>query len=599
MSIFRDRLSEEKKSPAASFRARLLIAMMLVVAGLTGAGLYVAQRNATGALEQDLQRAFQADLAALHNVEEIRYAALAERCRALVAKPRLHAALEDNALDLLYPSAKDELRDIMQDEKNPQPDEISGVPHARFYRFLDHAGAVLAPPNPEDVGPLRVDEEQQLALKILPQAPQIGYLLRGAGTGGETIDEIIALPIISTETNEVIAALVIGFKPLEVVQKRGAEEMKSGIWLNGWLHLPALSEAARAAVDQEMTRLLAANQTERSSRIEIDGDPHLLFFKMLNPNSTFAAAYEVSVYPLKGALGRQRRLRWQILGAGAVLLLIGFVASHLIAKRLSAPVAKLAIDSEENRARRKRVEAALVSKQEELQRSTRFSADASHQLKTPVTVLRAGIEELLRRENLEPGIYDELSSLHHQTYRLTGVIDDLLLLSRMDAGRLKIEFSAVELSKLVEEWLDDLNALPDPLGLDVKAHLPEGLFIAGEQRYTSLILQNLLENARKYNRPGGRIHVTAREENGAVYFTVGNSGPAIPGEMQPHIFERFSRGPNGETVAGHGLGLNLARELVRLHGGELKLVSSDDDWTEFEVRFRRAAAAATNFQRTA
>src|SRR4051795_1117668 len=180
-SIFRDRLSDEKKSPAASFRAKLLIAMMLVVAGLTAAGLYVAQRNATGALEQDLQRDFQSALAALHNVEEIRYAALAERCRALVAKPRIHAALEDNALDLLYPSAKDELRDIMQDEARPQPDEIAGVPHARFYRFLDRTGAVLPPPNPGEVGALRSDEEAQLALKALPQTGQIGYLLRNAG----------------------------------------------------------------------------------------------------------------------------------------------------------------------------------------------------------------------------------------------------------------------------------------------------------------------------------------------------------------------------------------------------------------------------------
>ena len=573
---------------------------MLVVAALTATGLFVAQRNATHALEQDLQRDFQADLDALHKVEELRYAALAERCRALVAKPRIHAALEDNALDLLYPSAKDELRDIMQDEAHPQPDQIAGVPHARFYRFLDRAGAVLPPPNPAEVGILRADEEAQLALKTLPQTAQIGYLLRGAGTAEETIDEIIALPITSTETNEVIAALVIGFKPLDVVQKRGAEEMKSGIWLNGWLHFPVLTESARGAVDKEVTHLLAANQIERSARIEIDGDPHFLFSKRLNPQSAFPAVYEVCVYPLKPALARQHRLRWQILGAGAVLLLGGFIASHLIARRLAAPVAKLAIDSEENLARRRRVEAALASKHEELQRSTRFSADASHQLKTPVTVLRVGIEELLRRENLDPAMYDELSSLHHQTYRLTGVIDDLLLLSRMDAGRLKIEFSPVNLSQLVDEWLDDLNALPDPLGLDVKTHIPAGLLISGERRYTSLILQNLLENARKYNRAGGRIHVTGREENGSVYLTVGNTGPAIPPEMQPYIFERFSRGANGEKIAGHGIGLNLARELARLHGGELNLVSSDNEWTEFEVRFRPAdKAAAANLQPTA
>jgi signal transduction histidine kinase len=169
----------------------------------------------------------------------------------------------------------------------------------------------------------------------------------------------------------------------------------------------------------------------------------------------------------------------------------------------------------------------------------------------------------------------------------------------MDAGRLKIEFGSVDLSQLVEEWLDDLNALPDPLGLEVKTQVPRGLSISGERRYASLILQNLLENARKYNRSGGRIHVTGREENDLVYLTVGNSGPVIPPEMQPYIFERFSRGANGEKIAGHGIGLNLARELARLHGGELNLVYSDNEWTEFEVRFRPAEHSTANSFRPA
>jgi signal transduction histidine kinase len=587
----------ERKSQASSFRAKLFLAMMLVVSGLTASGLYLVERNAVAGVQRDLQRDFQAELAALHNVEGLRYAALAERCRLLMEKPRIHAALEDNALDLLYPSAKDELRDIMQSETNPEPEQLSGVPRARFYRFLDRTGMMLPPPNPIEVGSLRPEEEAQLGLNPLPQTPQIGYLLRRQGTAQETIDEIIALPITSTESNEVIAALVVGFKPLEVAQKRSGDGMKSGIWLNGWLHLPALSKSARTAIGKEMARLAAApNSAERSSRMEIEGEPYLLFFKRLNPESAFPAVYEVCVYPLANAIARQARLRWQILGAGAGLLFLGFAASHFIAKRFAAPVAKLAVDSEENRVRRKRVEAALASTHEELQRSARFSADASHQLKTPVTVLRAGIEELLRRENLDSTVYDELSELHHQTYRLTGVIDDLLLLSRMDAGRLQIEFNPVNLSQLIEEWLDDLTALPDPLGLEVKTHVPPGLYIAGERRYASLILQNLLENARKYNRAGGRIQVSARADDGWAYLTVGNTGPSIPVEMQPYIFERFSRGANGEKIAGHGLGLNLARELVRLHGGELGLVSSDEKWTEFEVRFRLAQPPAANSQ---
>ena len=586
---------EEEKSHAASFRAKLFVAMMLVVSGLTATGLYLVERNTAAEVQRDLERDFQTELAALHNFETLRHAALAERCRALAAKPRIHAALEDNALDLLYPSAKDELRDIMQKPATPEPDQPTAEPRASFYRFLDRTGTVLPPPNPAEVGILLPEEEAQLALKPLPQTPQIGYLLRTRGTPEETIDEILALPIASTESNEVIAALVVGFKPLEVGRRPGGTEMKSGIWLGGWLHLPALSESARAVIAGEVARLAAApNSAERSSRIEIEGEPHFLFFKRLNPESAFPAVYEVCLYSLKNAIARQRGLRWQILGAGAALLLGGLVATHFLAKRLSAPVAKLAVDSEENRARRKRVEAALATTHEELQRSTRFSADASHQLKTPVTVLRAGLEELLRREDLQPAVYDELSALHHQTYRLTGVIEDLLLLSRMDAGRLQIDFNPVNLTELIEAWLDDLNALPDPLGLEVKTQVPPTLYIAGERRYTSLILQNLLENARKYNRPGGRITVTAKQDDAWAYLTVGNTGPAIPVEMQPLIFERFSRGANGEKIAGHGLGLNLARELVRLHGGELRLVSSNEKWTEFEVRFRLAQQPTVN-----
>jgi signal transduction histidine kinase len=584
---------EEKKSHPASFRAKLFAALMLVVFGLTAIGLYLAERNAAAETRHDLETDFQAELAKLHGMEELRYAALAERCRALIDKPRIHAALEDNALDLLYPSAKDELRDIMQEENGAGPAPASRAPQARYYRFLDRQGAVLPPPNPNDVGVLRPEEEAQLSLKPLPQTPQIGYLVRKNGTDEEIIDEIIALPIRSTETNEVIAALLVGFKPIEVAEKRAGKGMRSGIWLNDSLHLPGLSESGRRAISLEMMRRLASpNSAEQSSPIQVDGAPHVLFYKRLNPVSVFPPVYEVCVYPLEKVLARQRQLRWQILSAGAALLLAGFVASHLIANRLSAPVAKLAVDSEENRVHRRRAEAQLASKHEELQRSTRFSADASHQLKTPVTVLRAGIEELLGRENFPPEVYDELSALHHQTYRLTGVIDDLLLLSQMDAGRLQIEFNPVNLTQLIEEWLDDLSALPDPLGLEVKTEVPPALYISGEKRYASLILQNLLENARKYNRPGGRIHVGAKADNGWVYLTVGNTGPAIPVEMKPFIFDRFSRGANGEKVAGHGLGLNLARELVRLHGGQMRLVSSDEKWTEFEVRFKAAEETA-------
>ena len=572
---------QSRDKDIARFRTRLFTAMMIIVATLTALGLYLAQRKVTADAERNLQQSFQAELSSLHKLEELRHAALADRCNALAAKSRIHAAIEDNAIDLLYPSAKDELRDLMEGEE-PPPEKAAQSLHAKFYRFLDSKGAVIKPLNPSDVGELDAKTEAQLALDKLPDRQQIGYIRQNTRNGGGFIDEVIAVPIFSTDTGDVISALVIGFKPLEVEAKHTG--MKSGIWANGKLHLPALPTSTQASLNDKLAGELAyADKSENYFRVDVGATPQLLFYKRLNPASLFPPAYEICVYPLAHSMAQLHRLRWQIGGAGALLLLAGFAASHLVALRLSAPVKKLALDSEENRAQRKRAEAALASAARELERSTRYSADASHQLKSPVTVFRIGLESLLGREDFKPEVYEELSTLLHQTHRLTAVIEDLLLLSRMDAGHLQIASAPVDLSQLVNEWLDDLGALPDSPDVKIEKEFSAGLLIAGEKRYTSLIVQNLLENARKYNRPGGRIRVSANGNGSDVVLTIGNTGRTIPpGE---DIFERFHHSSNPSAASGHGIGLNLARELARLHGGDLRLLRSGNDWTEFEVRF--------------
>jgi signal transduction histidine kinase len=575
-------MSPAKQSrDVARFRTQLFTAMMVIVATLTGLGFYLAQQKVTADAERNLQQSFQAELSSMHSLEELRHAALADRCDTLATKSRIHAAIEDNAIDLLYPSAKDELRDLMEGDE-PPPEKAARSLHAKFYRFLDTKGAVIKPLNPSDVGELDAKTEAQLALDKLPNKQQIGYIQQNNPNGGGFIHEVIAVPIFSTDTGDVISALVIGFKPLEVEAKHAG--MKSGIWANGKLHLPALPASAQASLNDKLAGELAkAGKSENYFRVDVGGASQLLFYKRLNPASLFPPAYEICIYPLADSMAQLHRLRWQIGGAGALLLLGGFVASHLVALRLSAPVKKLALDSEENRTQRKRAEAALVTAAQELERSTRYSADASHQLKSPVTVFRIGLESLLGREDFKPEVYEELSTLLHQTHRLTSVIEDLLLLSRMDAGHLQIASAPVDLSQLVNEWLDDLGALPDSPNVKIEKEFSPRLFIAGEKRYTSLIVQNLLENARKYNRPGGRIRVSAHGNGSDVVLTIGNTGSTIPpGE---NIFERFHHSSTPSAVSGHGIGLNLARELARLHGGDLRLVRSGNDWTEFEVRF--------------
>jgi signal transduction histidine kinase len=577
------------KRRVTRFRTKLLAAMMLVISAVTAFGLYLAQRNVTAAAQRDLQQNFQAELSSLDKVQELRNAALAERCRSLALRPRIHAALEDNALDLLYPSAKDELRDLMEGEE-PSPDQATPSLQAKFYRFLDSTGAVLSPPNPKDVGELDPKAEAQLGLKKLPEAQQIGYIRENSDAADEIVDQVVAVPIFSTETGDVISVLVVGFRPIELTRKGAGAGMENGIWVNGQLHLPLLSKSAEAALSGQIAKALPNSASAQNNfTVTVNAAPHLLFYKRLNPDSLFPPAYQICVYPLADSMAQLHRLRWQIGGAGALLLFGGFVASHFVAARLALPVEKLALDSEENRAQRKRAEAALASTSEKLKRSTRYSADASHQLKSPVTLLRAGLEGLLAHEDFKREIYEELSALLHQTHRLSGVIDDLLLLSRMDAGHLELESQPVNLSQIIEEWLDDLDALPDSPDVKIEKDLPANLYIVGERRYTSLIVQNLLENARRYNRPGGLIRVIAHREGGEVVLAIGNTGPSIPRDAQEHIFERFHHSSTGSDVSSHGLGLNLARNLARLHGGDLRLVGSEKDWTEFEARFRIAA----------
>jgi signal transduction histidine kinase len=581
--------SQPNKRGVARFRTRLLAAMMLLVSAMTVSGLYLAQFNVTATAERDSRENFQAKLSSLGKLQKLRRVALAERCSVLASRSRIHAALEDNALDLLYPSAKDELRDLMEAEE-PSPEQAAASLHAKFYRFLDATGAVLSPTNPRDVGELNAKAEAQLALKKLPDTQQIGYIRENADAEDETVDEIVAVPIFSTETGDVISALVVGFKPFEPTGN-GAAGMRSGIWLNGQLHMPSLSKPSQSTLGSEITKAITnSDRAQNNFRVNVDGTPQLLIYERLNPTSLFPPAYEICIYPQVDSMAHLHRLRWQIGSVGVLLLLGGFVASQFVAARLSRPVEKMAVDSEKDRAQRKRAEIALASTSEKLKRSTRYSADASHQLKSPVTVLRVGLEGLLHRDGFKPEIYEELSALLHHTHRLTGVIDDLLLLSRMDAGHIELDSKPVNLSQIIEEWLDDLGALPDSPDVKIEKRFPNDLCIAGEKQYTSLIVQNLLENARKYNRPGGFIRVTAVKTNGEIVLTVGNTGHPIAPDAQEHIFERFHRGGSPSHVSGHGLGLNLARQLARLHDGDLRLMRSEDDWTEFEVRFLAANA---------
>jgi signal transduction histidine kinase len=218
------------------------------------------------------------------------------------------------------------------------------------------------------------------------------------------------------------------------------------------------------------------------------------------------------------------------------------------------------------------------------EQAARFSADASHQLKTPIAVLRAGIDEILDQPGISPEQRDRIADLLQQTRRLTSVAENLLLLSRADTGRLALRATEFDLGKLLEGSLEDARILGAGSNLQIEANIPETLPMNGDREMISLTVQNLVENAVKYNRPGGKILVSAENHDHVVEICVGNNGAGIPQERAPHVFERFYRARGNEQTPGHGLGLSIARELARAHGGDLTLARSQPDWTEFCLR---------------
>jgi two-component system heavy metal sensor histidine kinase CusS len=230
--------------------------------------------------------------------------------------------------------------------------------------------------------------------------------------------------------------------------------------------------------------------------------------------------------------------------------------------------------------------------QSSFEQSVRFSAEASHHLKTPISVLRAGIEEILTDPDTPAKQQTRADALLHQVHQLTSIAENLLLLARADAGRLELLRERFDLSEVLRGMCEDASVMAEAEGLEMEAKLPPELPVMADRRAISLIVQNLLENAIKYNQPEGCICIYAGASNGEAEVTVKNNGEPISPERVPQIFERFYRARSDARISGQGLGLSIAWELAKAHGGRLDLVRSDREWTEFRLLLPRVRVEA-------
>ena len=217
--------------------------------------------------------------------------------------------------------------------------------------------------------------------------------------------------------------------------------------------------------------------------------------------------------------------------------------------------------------------------------ATRFSSDASHELKTPLTIMRGEIESALSNDSIDPQNEKLLEGLLQQTHRLSAIVENLLLLSRADAGALNLRKVAVDFSGLCQELAADAEILALRHKIIISSAIENEVQVLADEWYLRRLLLNLLDNAIKYNLYSGRVEIFLAKSGDLASFRIANTGPEISEEHQTRIFERFYRTEDSRAseVVGSGLGLSICREIVLAHQGQIWMERTRPGWTVFVV----------------
>jgi two-component system, OmpR family, sensor kinase len=225
----------------------------------------------------------------------------------------------------------------------------------------------------------------------------------------------------------------------------------------------------------------------------------------------------------------------------------------------------------------------------------RFLADVSHELRTPMTIIKGNVD-LMRRF----GEFDEesLNTIETQTDRLTRMVTSLLLLEQVETGRVEIKKTPVNMADLLLEVYQELVLISEYREQRMQIEEIDLVIVAGNRDQLKQVLLNLISNAINYTPDGGDIYLALKKDETSVIITIKDSGPGIPEEDLPYLFERFYRGEKSRTkqasqISGFGLGLSIAYWIVRNHNGTIKVNTAPGEGTEFVVRLPLTGAGIT------
>jgi two-component system phosphate regulon sensor histidine kinase PhoR len=223
-----------------------------------------------------------------------------------------------------------------------------------------------------------------------------------------------------------------------------------------------------------------------------------------------------------------------------------------------------------------------VKKYEQSKRE--FVDNASHELKTPISVLRGIVETLLEEEE-DQRKRRFLEKALRRIEQMQNLVEDMLTLTKLESGRERLNLSEFKLRELVEEVYDSLEQEFVKREVSFENLVSEDFKMFADRQKFFLLLRNLIDNAVKYNKRGGKVRVLAKKEGNKQILEVEDTGIGIPPEHVPFIFERFYRVDKGRSkeMGGTGLGLPIVKHIVFLHGGEIRVYSKPGEGSRFSV----------------
>ena len=214
-----------------------------------------------------------------------------------------------------------------------------------------------------------------------------------------------------------------------------------------------------------------------------------------------------------------------------------------------------------------------------------FSADASHELQTPLTILKGELEVALRSPRSPEEYQRTLGSALEEIDRMARLVEGLLLLARADAGVLRMDRGEVDLAQLVEEVHGQASVLADARGVSLRLDAAGPILIHGDRERIMGLVLNLVDNGIKYTRPGGQVTISVRHEGEWATVRVADTGIGLSPEEQAQIFQRFYRADEGRGLGqgGAGLGLCIAQSIAEAHGGSIQVEGRPGQGSTFTV----------------